>query len=88
MPHSVKSWRVSYTVMSTAGTCLLAVRQASFRRHDLYPGLIMEPGNLSCNVKGNVQREQPGGRILMSRNRDGLTRISDEVFVMGMERRG
>ena len=88
MPHSVKSWRVSYTVISTAGTCLLAVRQASFRRHDLYPGLITEPGNLSCNAKGNAQREQPGGRIPMGRNRDGLIRSSDEVSVMEMERRG
>ena len=88
MPHSVKSCRVSYTVISTAGTCLLAVRQASFRRHDLYSGLITEPGNLSCNVKGNAQREHPEGRIPMSRNRDGLTRSSDEVSVMGMEQRG
>src|SRR4030042_1565269 len=30
-------------VTSTADTCLLAVRQTSFRRHELYPGSIMEP---------------------------------------------
>jgi hypothetical protein len=88
LPHSVKSCRVSYAVISTVETCLLAVRQTSFRRHDLYPGLITELGNLSCNAKGNAQREQPEGRIPMSRNRDGLTRSSDEVSVMEMERRG
>ncbi len=70
----------------TAGTCLLAVRQASFRRHDLYPGLITEPGNLSCNDKGNAQREQPEGRIPTCRNRDGPTRSSDEVPVTGVDR--
>ena len=34
---------------STAGTCLLAVRQTSFRRHELYPGSIMELGNLDSD---------------------------------------
>ena len=88
MPHSVKSCRVCYAVTSTAGTCLLAVRQASFRRYDLYPGLITEPGNLSCNVKGKAQREQPEGKIPMSRNRDGLICSSGEASVMEVERRG
>ena len=74
--------------MSIAETCLLAVRQASFRRQELYPGLITELGNLTCNEKGNAQREQPGGKIPMSRNRDGLTRSSVEVSVMEKEQRG
>jgi hypothetical protein len=69
-------------------TCLLSIRLASFRRHDLYSGLITELGNLSCNVKGNAQREQPEGRIPTGRNRDGLTCSSDEVSVMEMEQRG
>ncbi len=63
MPHSVKSCRGMNAVMSTAGTCLLAVRQASFRRHELYPGSITELGNLYDDVKRNAQQEQPGGRI-------------------------
>ena len=75
------------TALSLEGTCLLSIRLASFRRHDLYPGLITELGNLSCNAKGNTQREQPEGRIPMSGNRDGLIRSSDEVPVMGMEQR-
>jgi len=74
--------------LSLEVTCLLSIRLASFRRHDLYPGLITELGNLSCNVKGNAQREQPEGGIPMSRNRGGLTRSSVEVSVMGMEQRG
>ena len=76
------------TALRLEVTCLLSIRLASFRRHDLYPGLITELGNLSCNVKGNAQREQPEGRIPTSRNRGGLTRSSDEVSVMGMEQRG
>ena len=76
------------TALSLEVTCLLSIRLASFRRHDLYPGLITELGNLSCNAKGNAQREQPEGRIPKCRNRDGLIRSSDEVSVMEMERRG
>ena len=76
------------TALSLEATCLLSTRLASFRRHELYPGLITELGNLSCNAKGNAQREQPEGRIPTSRNRDGLTRSSDEVPVTGMEQRG
>ena len=55
MTHSVKSCRGMNAVMSTAGTCLLAVKQASFRRHELYLGSITELGNLHCNAKGNAQ---------------------------------
>lgn len=68
-------------------TCLLSIRLASFRWHELYPGLITELGNLSCNEKGNAQREQPEGRIPTCRNRDGLIRSSDEASVMEVEQR-
>jgi len=76
------------TTLNAEATCLFSVWLASFRWHELYSGLITELGNLSCNAKGNVQREQPGGRIPMSRIRGGLTRSSDEIPVMGVERRG
>jgi len=76
------------TTLNTEATCLLSVWLASFRWHELYPGLITELGNLFCNAKGNAQREQPEGRIPTGRNRDGLTRSSDEVSVMEMEQRG
>lgn len=76
------------TALSLEVTCLLSIRLASFRRHDLYLGLITELGNLYCNEKGNAQREQPEGRIPTGRNRDGLTRSSDEASVMEVEQRG
>ena len=49
MPHSVKSCKAMDAVISTAATCLLAVRQASFRRHELYLGSFMELGNLNID---------------------------------------
>jgi len=36
-------------VIRTVGACLLTVRPASFRRHELYPGLNMELGNLDID---------------------------------------
>ncbi len=36
-------------VISIAETCLLAIRQASFRRHELYSGFITELGNLNSD---------------------------------------
>ena len=50
-------------VISVEETCLLSTRQASFKWHELYPGLITELGNLHDDVKRNAQQEQPGGRI-------------------------
>ena len=41
-------------VISVEETCLLSTRQASFRRHELYPGSITELGNLHCNAKGST----------------------------------
>ena len=45
--------------MSLAGTCLLAKRQASYKRQELYLGLITELGNLHYNVKGGIQWDRP-----------------------------
>jgi len=42
----VKSYEVHDGVISLAATCLLAKRQASYRRQELYSGSIMELGNL------------------------------------------
>jgi hypothetical protein len=36
-------------VISIAETCLLAIWQASFRRHELYSGFITELGNLDSD---------------------------------------
>jgi hypothetical protein len=45
----VKSDGVCDGVISLAATCLLAKRQASYKRQDLYVGLITELGNLQRN---------------------------------------
>lgn len=42
----------------------------------------------SCYQKGNAQGAHPRGKIPMHYAEDGLIRSSDEVPVMGMERRG
>ncbi len=76
------------TTLNAEATCLFSVWLASFRWHELYPGSVMEFGNLPSNAKENVQREQPGGKIPMCWSRGGLTRSSDEIPVMGVERRG
>ena len=41
--------------ISIAATCLLAIRQALLRRHEVYTGLSMEQGRSCFDVKGKVQ---------------------------------
>ena len=53
--------------------------QASQRWHELYPGLIMELGNLHDNAKGEAQWEYPRGWNPDVLCRGGLTRSSDEA---------
>ena len=99
--HPVKSCRVCYAVISTAATCILAVRQASYRRHELYPGLVMELGNLHNDVCRSLKLplmdsltdkgEGTTGATWRPNTdvlcRGGLARSSDESPVMGVERR-
>ncbi|WP_215863440.1 hypothetical protein, partial [Acidithiobacillus concretivorus] len=47
----------------------------------------MERENLASDAKGNDKRLPPRGRIPMQRPRGGAIRSSDEIPVMGMERR-
>jgi hypothetical protein len=77
------------------------MRQASFRRQELYSGSVMELGNLrndaswqnatvggfAARQKGNAQQAHPGGRILKRCSRGGLVRSSDEASVMEVEQR-
>jgi hypothetical protein len=78
-----------HAVISIAETCLLAIWQASFRRHELYSGSITELGNLNSDVlKGKAQWAQPRGRIPMHCFRGGSARSSDKTSVMGVEQRG
>ena len=88
-------------VISTVGACLLTVRQASFRRHELYPGLIMELGNLDiddgCGKLPMQDSLAAKGKCAIPLKRErhntnvmfrgGLIRSSDEGSVMGLERR-
>jgi RNA-directed DNA polymerase len=64
------------------------MRLALQRRHDFYSGLFMEQGKSHTDGKGNAQ----AGQTLVRQNTDavcdgGLSRSSDEVPVMGAERR-
>ena len=58
------------------------------RWRELNIGSYTERGNLDFHVKENAQVETPRGRIPKGNHRGGRTRSSDEVLVMGMERRG
>jgi group II intron reverse transcriptase/maturase len=74
--------------ISAAETCLLAAWQASYRRHEVYSGLVMEQRKSYKNAKGKAQ----AGETLVRPNTDvlyefGLSHSSDEAPVMGVERR-
>ena len=70
------------------GTCLLTMRQASYRRHEFYSGLFMEQGKSTKNVKGKTQVRQTLTRSNTEVLVDGrLIRSSDEGSVMELERR-
>ncbi len=77
------------TGISTKETCLLFVCRSVSRWHELYSGLFMEQEKLNTDDKGNVQAGKPckteSTNAVFS---GGLTRISDEILVMGIERRG
>lgn len=64
------------------------MRQASWRRHDFYLGLFMEQGKSYKDAKGKAQAGQTPVRLKTDVLYDGgLSHSSDEVPVMGMERR-
>ena len=74
---------------SLAEICLLAKFPSELRRQELCIGLCKERGNLLPDDKGKIQvgptykyESTDAGK------RDGTSRSSDEVPVMGMERRG
>ena len=77
--------------ISPEGACLLSGRRPAERWHELDPGFCAERGNLPRRV--GVLRENLKWRTHKRKSTDaehggGLTRSSDEVSVMGMERRG
>lgn len=77
------------TGISMEGTCLLSMRHPAYRRREPNGGVCMERENLSSRCEGKTsssvhcKRESTDGR-----HGGGTPRISEEVPVMGMERRG
>ena len=89
------------TALNAEATCLFSVWLASFRWHELYPGLIMELGNLHGDdrlllrlpvrmlaVKGKCTTGSPWRQNTEASCRGRLIRSSDEASVMEVERRG
>jgi hypothetical protein len=70
------------------GTCLQAMRQPVYRRHDLITGFDTEQGNLAWDAKGNPQVAQTTRENTEAHDRGGVTRSSEETSVMDEERRG
>ncbi len=73
---------------SMEGTCLLSMRHPAYRRHELSTGFCSEQENLSRRCEGKT----PSGGHRKGESTDaphggGTPRSSDEVPVMGMERR-
>ena len=73
--------------ISLVETCLLTKRWTVHRWHELNIGIYMKHGNLRTNVKGEYQVEEPQDKEYQCSHRGRLNRSSDEVSVMGMERR-
>ena len=85
----VKNCGGLYTMPSVAVICLLATRQASRRRHELYLGFQREQRKSHINAKGTIQAGERPARQNTDVLCDGrLLRSSDEAPVMGVERRG
>lgn len=75
--------------ISMEGTCLLSMRHPAYRRHEPSTGFCSEQENLSRRCEGKT----PSGGHRKGESTDaphggGTPRSSDEVPVMGMERRG
>ena len=73
-----------------AETCLPAIWQTSFRRHDFYSGLFTEQRK-SCNDEDEKGKAQAGETLVRLNTKalqdGGLSRSSEETPVMGAERR-
>jgi len=70
------------------GTCLLSMRHPTYRRHELNTGFSSEQENLSLRCEGKTSSSgHCKGESTDARHGGGTLRSSDEVPVMGMERR-
>lgn len=84
-----KSVYGSDTLMSTDITCLWAVRQPVYRRHELWTGLSTERGNLSFRSTAMEAKTalQWFTIVCLPENGGGAVRSSVESSVMDGERR-
>jgi len=75
--------------ISMGGTCLLPMRHPAYKRREPMGGVCTERENLSSRCKGKTSSSGHCKRESTdARHGGGTSRISDEVPVMGMERRG
>lgn len=75
--------------ISMEGTCLLSMRHPAYRRRDPMGGVSMERENLSSRWQGKTPSGgHRKGESTDARHGGGTPCSSDEVPVMGMERRG
>ncbi len=75
--------------ISMEGTCLLSMRHPAYRRHEHSTGFCSEQENLSSRWQGKTASGgHRKGESTDARHGGGTFRISEEVAVMAMERRG
>jgi hypothetical protein len=74
--------------ISSEGTCLPTERHPALRRRELDSGICVERGNSSCDVKRKPISGDHEGESIEAHEGGGSSYSSEEVLVMGMERRG
>ena len=74
--------------ISVDATCLRTTRQPAYRRHELIAGPDAERENLPWHAKGTPQVATTTRANTDGHGRGGVTRSSEEGFVMNLEPRG
>ncbi len=74
--------------ISVDATCLRTTWQPAYRRHELITGLDAEHENLPWHAKGTPQVATTTRANTDGYGRGGVTRSSEEGFVMNLEPRG
>jgi hypothetical protein len=74
--------------ISVDATCLRTTWQPAYRRHELITGLDAEHENLPWHAKGTLQVATTTRANTDGHGRGGVTRSSEERFVMNLEPRG
>jgi hypothetical protein len=87
LKSDVKTEGVHYLRISSEDTCLPTGWHPALRRRELDSGFCVERGNSSCDVKRKPISEAHEGESIEAHEGGGSSYSSEEVFVMGMERR-